>query len=386
MSVEQELEELKKDFNKLKEVAEQQEQEEKEDGEVRAETKNKEEKIQDALDKKEMKAKRKMVADSKEPKSELEAETKMATKAMFKAMAMGEGSLSGKEQKALSTLDNTQAGYLAPNEYVQELIKDIVEVSPVREAARVIETERKSVEIPRRTDESEALWVGEKQDNQEKTNSQYGLEEIPTHKLTAITAITQEMIEDAVFNMENEVNADLTEQFAKAEGKAFIQGDANRKPEGILTNSDVEAIDAEESTAGTLDDADDLIDLVYAPKTSYRQNGVFMINRNTIRDVRKLKDDDGQYLWQPGIAGLAPATILDQPYVEAPDMPDVETGATPVVYGDFERGYYIVNRIMMEMLRDPYSRKTEGIVEFMARMRVGGQVVLPEAIKKLEIQ
>ena len=109
-------------------------------------------------------------------------------------------------------------------------------------------------------------------------------------------------------------------------------------------------------------------------------SAVWMMNRSTIGQIRRLKDGDGEYLWAPGLAGGVPNTINGAPYVEAADMPDVGASAKPVAFGDFRRGYVIVDRIAMEMLRDPYTQATSGAVRMIFRRRVGGQVVLPEAI------
>ena len=126
-----------------------------------------------------------------------------------------------------------------------------------------------------------------------------------------------------------------------------------------------------------------LIALWHAVKTAYAIRGVWLLNRNTLAAVRRLKDADKNYVWQPGLAEGQPNTILGSPYVEVPDMPNEGAGATPIAFGDFRRGYTIVDRIALSVLRDPFTQATAGNVRFIARRRVGGQVVLAEAIAKL---
>jgi HK97 family phage major capsid protein len=141
-------------------------------------------------------------------------------------------------------------------------------------------------------------------------------------------------------------------------------------------------------SAATIADAngqgDGLINTYYGLKTAYAKNAVWTMNRATIGAVRKLKDSTGRYIWVPGVANAAPNTILDASYVELPDMPDVAAGAFPIAFGDFQKGYRIVDRVLISVLRDPFTQADNGMVKFLARKRVGGAVVLGEAIAKLK--
>jgi HK97 family phage major capsid protein len=109
------------------------------------------------------------------------------------------------------------------------------------------------------------------------------------------------------------------------------------------------------------------------------------LNRFTLGAVRKLKDANDSYIWQPGLSAGVANTILGAPYVEVPDMPDVAAAAFPIAFGDWRRAYVIVDRIAMSVLRDPFTRGSQGQVKFLARRRVGGQVVLAEAVRKLKV-
>ena len=196
--------------------------------------------------------------------------------------------------------------------------------------------------------------------------------------------ISEQDLEDTVFDLEAEMQSEFSEQFAKAEGSAFVSGNAVGKPEGFMTNVSVGEVN---SGSGTAILADGLISLVHNIKSEYGRNGVFVFNRSTLAAIRKLKDTAGQYVFQVGMSltGGASNTILGYPYVEATDMPDVAGGAYPVAFGDFRRAYMIVDRVSLAVLRDPFTQATTGNVRYIARRRVGGQVVQAEAINKLKI-
>ena len=308
-------------------------------------------------------------------------------RAVVRSIARGDGALSESERKSLdgvaaemkslSLSPDTLGGYLAPTEYVREIIKGVVEVTPFRAVARTRQTTQKAIQLPKRTGTFSAQWVQEQGTRSETTGLTYGMDEIPTHEMYALVDITNQMLEDAAFNMEAEVRAEATEQFAKAEGAAFLSGSGVGRPFGFLNNASIATVNSGAAAALT---ADGLLSVYYSIKTEYARAAVWMLNRSTIGQIRRLKDGDGEYLWAPGLAGGVPNTINGAPYVEAADMPDVGASAKPVAFGDFRRGYVIVDRIAMEMLRDPYTQATSGAVRMIFRRRVGGQVVLPEAI------
>jgi HK97 family phage major capsid protein len=284
------------------------------------------------------------------------------------------------EYKALSVGTDTAGGYLAPVELVREIIKAETEISAVRSLARVRQTASKSVQIPKRTGQFAAVWVAEQGTRSETTGLAYGMEEIPAHEVYALVDISNQMLEDSAFNMNDEISTEASEQFAVAEGAAFVSGTGVGKPEGFMVNASVGTTNSGHATLVT---ADGLISLKHAIKTAYTRNASYVLNRTTLGSVRKLKDGNGQYLWQPGLAMGKPNTLDGDPYVELPDMPSEGAGLKPVAYGDFRRGYTWVDRISMEMLRDPFTQATSGNVRFIMRKRAGGQVVLAEAIRTL---
>lgn len=295
-----------------------------------------------------------------------------------KWLRKGKENLDRDEIKALTVGDDTQAGFLAPPEYVAELIKTVTEISPVRQVARVRSTSQRSIQMPSRTATFAASWVAETGTRAETTGYTTQLEEIPTHELYALVDISEALLEDSVFNLESEMSTEFAEQFAKAEGTAFTTGNGVGKPEGFTTNTGASTTGG--SGAVT---ADTLLTLVHAIKTEYGRNAIFAFNRATLGAIRKLKDTAGQYIFQPGMSGITgvPNTILGYPYVEMPDMADVASSAKCIVFGDFRSAYTIVDRIQLSILRDPFTQATSGNVRYVARKRVGGQVVLPEAIQ-----
>ncbi|MFG1349087.1 phage major capsid protein [Xanthobacter autotrophicus] len=286
------------------------------------------------------------------------------------------------EMKSMSVSNDTTGGYLAPSEYVREIIKGVTEMSPARSLARIRTTGAKSVMIPKRTGQFAARRVGETETRTETDGLRFGMIEITAPEMYALIDISTQNLEDTVFDLEAEISGEATEQFAVREGMEFVSGTGVGQMEGILVNADVGTVNSGHATLIT---GDGLINLKYGVKTAYARNGTFVLNRTVLGSVRKLKNSNGDYIWQPGLANGRPNTIDGDPYIETPDMPNEAAAAKPVAYGDFRRAYTMVDRIAMTLLRDPFTQATEGMIRFHFRRRVGGQVVLPEAIKTLTI-
>lgn len=285
--------------------------------------------------------------------------------------------------KALTLSDDTTGGYLASDEMVKEIIKAETVYSPIRTIARVRTTGQRTVKIRKRTGTFTAVWVGEIGTRDETEGLAYGWEEMPTHELTAEVYVSKQDLEDSDFNLEDEINMEFGEQFGVAEGLAFVSGNAVAKPEGFLTNSAVSYTAG--GAASTLTSGDGVSNLFHAIKSTYAKSAVWVMNRATLGAVRILKTGAGEYIWQRGFDQGNPANIMGQPYVECPDMPDIATNSYPIAFGDFRKGYLIVDRIAIEMTRDPYTKASVGQVKIVGRKRLGGQVVLAEAIRKLKI-
>lgn len=283
-------------------------------------------------------------------------------------------------QKLMTVSDDTTGGVFAPPELANELIRGIVEFSPVRSVVRVRTTSNRAVKVPKRTGTFSAVWVGETETRSETLGLTYAWEEIPTHEIYAFVDISNQDLEDADFDLEGEIRVEAVEQFAKAEGQAVIAGSGVKKPEGFLTNAAV-AQDLS-GVAGAIS-YDGMVDVSHNIKEGYLANAQFVFKLKTLGAIRKLKDSQGNPIWAPMVAG-APATVLGFPYTILQDMPDVGAANTPVAFGDFRRAYWMVDRVAIEVLRDPFTQATKGVTRFIIRKRVGGQVVLAEAIRKLK--
>lgn len=326
-----------------------------------------------------------------------ELETKLARPNIFRAandneltaerkafesfMRHGPERMPVEEVKSLVVSDDTRGGYLAPAEFQTEILKNLVEYSPVRMAARVGSTAASSVILPKRTGTPTASWVAEVETRSE-TGSTYGQVEIPVHEMAAYVDVSVQLLEDAAINVESEVASDLSEEFGRLEGVALVSGNGFKKPTGIMAAAGITEVITGSGTAIT---ADSLITLMYDLPAFYRNNGAWMMNGTSLAAVMKLKDSQGAYLWQPSIQAGQPSTLLGRPIVEAIDMPDIAADAFPIVFGDFNRAYRIYDRVAMSMLRDPYTQATTGKVRFHARRRVGADVVMAEALRKLKV-
>jgi HK97 family phage major capsid protein len=233
------------------------------------------------------------------------------------------------------------------------------------------------VKFPTRTDNTTASWVGEtaSRSSSEPTFDQV---EITAHELATYTDVSNILLEDSIVDVAAELRRDMAESFGKAEAVAFLNGSGSGQPEGVLQNSDVPVKTDTSSNSLTVDD---LIAAFYDLPAFYRNRAVWMANGATIAALRTLKNGSGDYIWREAIAEGSPNTLLGRPIVEAPDLPDIGTGNTPIIFGDFQQGYRILDRVGLSVLRDPYTQQTSGLVRFHARRRVGGKVLKAEAMR-----
>ena len=291
------------------------------------------------------------------------------------------GEVDEMEKKALYESDDTLGGFYAPTEYVEEIIKTVTEISPIRSIARIRQTNKRGIEIPKRTGQFSAQWVSENSTRSETTGYTTGLMQIDAHEQYALVDISQAMLEDSAFNLESEMASEFSEQFSKAEGTAFVSGSGVGQPLGFTDST--AGVGSTNSGSGSALTANGLLDLVYAIKSEYLGNSRFVMNRATFAKLLQLEDGEGQKIFHVGLnlVSGAPSTIVGFPYVLATDMPDIGGSAKPIAFGDFSRAYTIVDRVNLSVMRDPYSQATSGNIRYVARRRVGGMVVLPEAIR-----
>jgi HK97 family phage major capsid protein len=297
------------------------------------------------------------------------------------------------EAKAISTVTSPDSGYLAPPEVEAEIGRRLAVVSPLRSIAGIRAVSSNVYRKPFAATGFETGWVGET-DARPETGTPTLVElEYPVMELYAMPAATQTLLEDAAVDIDQWIAAEVETAFATQESAAFVNGDADKKPRGFLDYDTVAEASWEWGKLGYVatgaaggfaasDPSDVLIDLVYALKAGYRQNAHFVMNRRTQAAVRRLKDENGQYLWSPPATAGARSTIMNFPVAEAEDMPDILEDSFAIAFGDFSRGYLIVDRLGVRVLRDPYSQKP--YVLFYTTKRVGGGVQDFDAIKLIK--
>lgn len=308
-------------------------------------------------------------------------EISLERRAFTNFLRLGDNRMDAEEVRALIVGDDTKGGYLAPAEFQTEVIRGILEISPIRQAVRVGSTGAGSVILPKLTGRPTASWVGEDEERPETTMT-YGQIEIPIHEIACYIDVSLRLLEDAAINVESEISSELSQEFALKENAAFSHGDGAKKPLGI---QNVAGIPEVVNGHATNVNPDKLIALMYSLPQQYRNNGSWMMNGTTLGVVRTLKDAQGNYLWQPSYQAGQPSSLLGRPVIEDPEMPDIANGAYPIIYGDFNKAYRIYDRVGMSVLRDPYTQATKGMVRFHARRRVGGGPVLTEALRKLKM-
>jgi HK97 family phage major capsid protein len=265
-----------------------------------------------------------------------------------------------------------------------EFIRDLVEFSPIRSISSVRSITSPSVKYPKRTGITNAQWEGEGEDSEESTVT-FGQAEVPADKLMTYVDISNELLADSGGTAESEVRLALAEDFGKKEGTAFVNGTGSKQPEGIMTNADIDytAYGATSfATDGT--GGDPLIDLMYDLPAAYRNNGSWVMSGTTLAAVRKLKDGNGNFLWQPSFQAGQPATVLGRPVVEAIDMPDIAANAFPIIYGDFS-AYRVVDRLSLSILVNPYLLATKGLTRIHATRRTGARVLQAARFRKLKM-
>ncbi len=298
-----------------------------------------------------------------------------------------ESGLARLDTKALSVGTDAQGGYVAPAELDRLIEARLMAASPMRQIASVRQTSAAVFKKPISVGGT-AAWAGETDARTQGTGEpSLELLEFPAAELYAMPAATQTLLDDAYVDIDEWLAGEVEGAFSAQESAAFVSGNGTNKPKGFLDYTitanasqvwgEIGSVPGDFTAA---DAADQIIDLIYAPKSQYRAGGRFVMNRRTVSAVRKLKDSDGRYIWQPGQGGDA-ATVFGYPVTEIEDMPDIGAGEAAIAFGDFQRGYLIVDRQGARVLRDPFSAKP--YVLFYTTKRVGGGVQDFDAIKTM---
>jgi len=303
------------------------------------------------------------------------------------------GGLKRLEAKALSAGSGPDGGYLAPSTVEGEILRRLSVASPIRSLATVRTISSGTYKKAFSTTGPASGWVAETAARTQTNAPTLAELSFPAMELYAMPAATQTLLDDAIVNIDQWIAEEVESVFAEQEGAAFVNGDGTDKPKGFLAYPTVAEASWSWGNIGVLNTgvagafpastpSDVLVDLIYALKAGYRQNASFVMNRKTQAAIRKFKDSTGSYLWQPPASAGAPATLLGFPLVEAEDMPNIANNAVSIAFGDFRRGYLVVDRAGVRILRDPYSAKP--YVLFYTTKRVGGGVQDFAAIKGLK--
>ena len=296
------------------------------------------------------------------------------------------------EEKALSVGSGSDGGYLVPVETDTAITDLMTALSPIRAIASVRQVSSAVFKKPVAITGPATGWVAETASRTETDSQTINLLSFPTAELYAMPAATAQFLDDAAVDVNQWIADEVNAAFAVQEGTAFVTGDGSNKPKGFLHDVVADGSWAWGSLGylktGVSGDfaasnkSDVLLDLVYALKAGYRQNANWVMNRKTQAAIRKLKDDSGNYIWQPAATADGNATLMGFPLVEAEDMPDIGADSLSIAFGDFKRGYLVVDRLGVNVLRDPYSAKP--YVLFYTTKRVGGGVQDFDAIKLLK--
>jgi HK97 family phage major capsid protein len=282
---------------------------------------------------------------------------------------------------ALQIGTDSEGGYLVPDEFERTLIESLEEENVFRSIAKVITTSSGDRKIPVVATKGTAFWVDEEGAIPESDDA-FGQVSIGAYKLATMIKVSEELLNDNVFNLEAYIAKEFGRRIGAKEEEAFFIGDGTGKPTGIFnaTGGAQLGITAGSATVITIDE---VMDLFYSLKSPYRKNAIFVMNDATVKAIRKLKDGSGQYIWQPSIQAGAPDTILNRPVKTSAYVPTIASGAKSIAFGDF--GYYwVADRQGRSFQRLNELFAATGQVGFRATQRVDGKLILPEAIKVLQ--
>jgi HK97 family phage major capsid protein len=297
------------------------------------------------------------------------------------------------EVKALSAGSNPDGGYLVPPEVEQTIGQRLTAISPIRAIAGVRTISGNVYKKPFMTAGPAVGWVGETDVRTQTASPTLDELSFPAMELYAMPAATATLLEDSAVNIDQWLAQEVEQVFAAQEGTAFVTGDGSNKPKGFLSYTTVANASWTWGNIGYIasgaagafpasNPSDVLVDLIYAVNAGYRQNGAFVMNRRTQSAIRKFKDTTGNYLWQPPAIAGGKATLMTFPVYESEDMPDIAANSLSIAFGDFNRGYLVVDRAGVTVLRDPYTAKP--YVLFYTTKRVGGGVQDFDAIKLMK--
>lgn len=294
--------------------------------------------------------------------------------------AMKKKAITPDVMNALQVGTDAEGGYLVPDEYEKTLVEGLTEENVFRKYANVIKTSSGDRKIPVVASKGNASWVDEEGVILESDDS-FSQVSISAYKLGTLIKVSEELLNDSAFNLESYISKEFARRIGSKEEDAFFNGDGVGKPTGIFNSTGGAEIGVTAAKTDTIT-ADELIDLFYSLKAPYRKKAVWFLNDSTVKIIRKLKDNNGNYLWQPALTAGAPDTILGRPVVTSSYVPEVAAGKKTIAFGDLSY-YWIADRQSRSFKKLTELFATNGQVGFMATQRVDGKLILPEAVKVL---
>ena len=282
---------------------------------------------------------------------------------------------------ALQVGTDSEGGYLVPDEFERTLIEALEDENIFRRIAKVIQSNSGDKKIPIVASKGSAAWVDE-EGSYGESDDEFGQASLGAYKLGTLIKISEELLNDSAFDMESYIAKEFSRRIGAKEEEAFFTGNGTGKPTGIL-NATGGAQVGVTTTGTTAITADEVIDLYFSLRVPYRKNAVWIMNDATVSAIRKLKDGQGQYLWEPSLVAGTPNKILGCEVITSPYMPTIAAGAKTIAFGDFSY-YWIADRQgrIFKRLNELYA--TTGQVGFIGSQRVDGKLILPEAIKVLK--
>lgn len=276
---------------------------------------------------------------------------------------------------------DADGGFLVPEDFERDIVSALDEENVIRSLAKVITTQHER-KIPIATGHSTAQWTAENAAYTE-SNPSFGQKQIDAFKLTDLCRVSVELLQDSAFDIEDYLMKEFARAFGIAEEEAFCVGTGTNQPTGIFTaKGGTVGVTTASATAITVDE---VISLVYALKSPYRRNAKFLMHDATVSLLRKLKDSNGVYLWQPSVQAGEPDRLLGYEIYTSPYVPTAAAGALTVAFGDF-KNYWIGDRAgrTVQRLNELYA--TNGQIGYVATERVDGKVILPEGIQLLKMK
>ena len=285
-------------------------------------------------------------------------------------------------ENALQVGTDSEGGYLVPDEFEHTLVEALEEENFFRGIATVIQTSSGDRKIPVVATKGTASWIDEEGAYPESDDS-FGQVSIGAYKVATMLKVSDELLNDSVFDLEAYISKEFGRRIGTKEEEAFFTGDGKGKPTGIF-NAAGGASDGVTTAAASIT-FDDVMDLFYALKSPYRRKAVWVLNDTTVKALRKLKDNNGNYIWQPSVQAGQPDMILNRPYYTSAYVPEVAAGAKVMAFGDFSY-YWIADRQGRSFKRLNELFAANGQVGFLASQRVDGKLILSEAVKTMAIK